>query len=481
MILMKQLIVLLFFMCTCQLYAQGNHEFKEFRSKMMNDFHSFRNSVLNDYDKFLNGIWKDYEVFRVGKPDSVPKPIEVPHVETKPQVAPMDVECPLNAKIPVLDDIKETPVKIPTSIPVPSQIPIRESALDVNYYGLTIKLPQKMTSFEGQLLKHPQVSKYWKELERNNWKQVVPILMQYKQLYNYSDYMYYLLVEKYAKALETDVNKRCVIKLYLMVHSGYDARIALKNETLVLLLPFVNQLYACTYIEQYGVKFYLFSESEYPSGGTISSYEVPNNNEELKLLSARMIDNPRLAINDKAYNITDGVLSISGTVNENLMRVLSDLPQMSNILYAYPTLDGNCREQIIISLKKQLEGKSKVDALQALMHFMHFAFKYSTDQNQFGKEKPFFFEELLYYPKCDCEDRSVFFAYLIQHVLDLECHLLDFPGHIAVAVDIDGISGTYYIHEGKRYYIADPTYIGSSVGECMPDYLNISPNLLIIK
>ena len=274
MILMKQLIVLLFFMCTCQLYAQGNHEFKEFRSKMMNDFHSFRNSVLNDYDKFLNGIWKDYEVFRVGKPDSVPKPIEVPHVETKPQVAPMDVERPLDTKIPMLDNIKEPPVKMPTSIPVPSQIPISASALDVNYYGLTIKLPQKMTSFEGQLLKQPQVSKYWKELERNNWKQVVPILMQYKQLYNYSDYMYYLLVEKYAKALETDVNKRCVIKLYLMVNSGYDARVALKNETLVLLLPFVNQLYACTYIEQFGVKFYLFSESELPSGGAISSYET---------------------------------------------------------------------------------------------------------------------------------------------------------------------------------------------------------------
>ena len=134
------------------------------------------------------------EVFRMGKPDPVPKPIEVPHVETKPQVAPMDVECPLDAKIPVLDDIKKTPIKIPKTIPVSNQIPIREGTLNVNYYGLTVKLPQKMTSFEGRLLKQNQVSKYWKELERNNWKQAVPILMLYKQQYNYSDYMYYLLL-----------------------------------------------------------------------------------------------------------------------------------------------------------------------------------------------------------------------------------------------------------------------------------------------
>lgn len=194
-----------------------------------------------------------------------------------------------------------------------------------------------------------------------------------------------------------------------------------------------------------------------------------------------MLDNPHVAVAHKEFYISDGRLTIFGDVNKNLIDLLEDLPQMSNVLYAYPILDNDCRTQIVTSLQKQLEGMSKVEALQALLHFMHYAFTYATDQVQFGKEKPFFFEELLYYPKCDCEDRSVFFAYLVKQVLGLDCHLVDYPGHIAVAVSIEGVTGTYYNYNGRKFYITDPTYIGASIGECMPDYVNTKPKLLILK
>lgn len=36
-------------------------------------------------------------------------------------------------------------------------------------------------------------------------------------------------------------------------------------------------------------------------------------------------------------------------------------------------------------------------------------------------------EELLYYPQCDCEDRAVFYAYLLRYVLNLDCHLVKYP------------------------------------------------------
>lgn len=490
---MKTLFILLFVSLVSHVaVAQNNQNYEEFRANIMSNFHSFRKGVLEGYADFLEGIWKSYKVFKSENPDLVPKPDVVPDIENRPispkpnniPIEPDSIENPLNPQQPSFDKIPDEPIidKVkPSEKPTTPRIPMVDNSIQVDYYGLSISLPLKKTMYKNGSLQRNQIAKYWRTLEKDGWEQIAPILLEYKQQFNYNDFMYYLLVSKYVNEIESDMTKRCVIKLFLLVHSGYDARVAYYNNTLILLLPFANQLYACTYIVQNGIKYYLFHEEKLSPNGSIYSYELPVKENNLKLLYANLQDNLHVAVNNKEYHITDGRLTISGIININLIKLLNDLPQMSNVLYAYPILDHDCRMQIVTSLKKQLEGKSKVEALQALLHFMHHAFKYATDQVQFRKEKPFFFEELLYYPKCDCEDRSVFFAYLVKQVLNLDCHLVDYPGHIAVAVSIEGAAGTYYIHEDKKFYIADPTYIGASIGECMPDYIHTKPNLLIIN
>lgn len=472
--------------------AQGNKDFEEFRANMMNEYHSFRKGVLDSYADFLDGIWKNYELFKSERPDVVPKPDIAPDVESVPTspmpnntpVEPDSIETPLKPQQPSLDKILDEPIidmVTPSEVPTIPEVPMVDKILRLKFYGLSIDLPLKRTISKNGSIQRNHIAQYWRTLEKDRWEQIVPILLEYKRQFNYNDFVYYLLISKYANEIESDMTKRCVIKLFLLVHSGYDARVAYHNDTLVLLLPFANQLYACTYIIQNGIKYYLFHENQLSSNGSIYSYELPTKQNDLKLFYANLQDNPHVAIENKEYHITDGQLTISGHVNKNLIDLLEDLPQMGNVLYAYPILDSKCRMQIVTSLKNQLEGKSKVEALQSLLHFMHHAFSYATDQVQFGKEKPFFFEELLYYPKCDCEDRSVFFAYLVKQVIGLDCHLVDYPGHIAVAVSIEGVTGTYYIYEGRKFYIADPTYIGASIGECMPDYIHTKPNLLIIN
>ena len=490
---MRLYFVLLFIYFFSQsVIAQNNQSYEEFRANIMSGYHSFRSGVLENYADFLNGIWRSYELFKSDRPDLVPKPDDVPKVEDNPTLPkpiniPIELDSiytPLKPKQPSLDNISDEPTidkVIPSEVPQTPDIPKIDNSIQVKFYGLSIGLPSKRTIFKNGALQRNQIAKYWRTLEKDGWKQIVPILLEYKRQYNYSDFMYYLLVSNYVCEIESDITKRCVIKLFMLVHSGYDARIAYHNDTLVLLLPFANQLYACTYIVQNGIKYYLFHEEKLPTNGSIYSYELPTKQNDLKLFNANLQDNPHVAVAHKEFYITDGRLTISGNVNKNLMDLLEDLPQMSNALYAYPILDNDCRTQIVTSLKRQLDGKSKIEALQALLHFMHHAFKYATDQVQFGKEKPFFFEELLYYPKCDCEDRSVFFAYLVKQVLGLDCHLVDYPGHIAVAVSIEGVTGTYYNYNGRKFYITDPTYIGASIGECMPDYVNTKPKLLILK
>lgn len=136
-------------------------------------------------------------------------------------------------------------------------------------------------------------------------------------------------------------------------------------------------------------------------------------------------------------------------------------------------------EEVLASLSAQLGGKDRLDALEALLHFVQSAFRYAADEEQFGHEKPFFFEETLYYPMCDCEDRAVFFAWLVRELLHLDCHLVDYQGHVSTAVAIDGVSGYYYIYKGKAYYMADPTFIDAKVGRAMLAYRDVKPQLLI--
>ena len=112
---------------------------------------------------------------------------------------------------------------------------------------------------------------------------------------------------------------------------------------------------------------------------------------------------------------------------------------------------------------------------------MQTAFKYKTDEGQFGIENYLFPEETLYYPYSDCEDRSVFFAWLVHSLLGLEVVGLDFPGHIAAAVNFnEKFRGDAVLHKGKRYVVTDPTYINASAGMTMPDFKNKKPKVIRI-
>ena len=52
-----------------------------------------------------------------------------------------------------------------------------------------------------------------------------------------------------------------------------------------------------------------------------------------------------------------------------------------------------------------------------LLHYLHRAFPYKTDEAQFGVERTLFAEEMFHYPYSDCEDRSILFARLVRDLM----------------------------------------------------------------
>ena len=122
---------------------------------------------------------------------------------------------------------------------------------------------------------------------------------------------------------------------------------------------------------------------------------------------------------------------------------------------------------------------SELEAVNFLLRFVQTAFDYKTDDQQFGKEKYLMLEETLHYPSSDCEDRSIFFSFLVKNLLHLDVVGLDYPGHIATAVKFNSdLSGDLISYNGYNYLICDPTYINANAGMVMPQFKNIEPKVI---
>jgi hypothetical protein len=267
---------------------------------------------------------------------------------------------------------------------------------------------------------------------------------------------------------------------YLMLSMGYDVRMAIAGNEVYLMLPFEQKVYENTYLTVNDMKYYVYPKS-LPNGSSIYSCAVPAGTDCGRRMD--LIVNPayRLPRSNQPFALSHGGLSAQGNVNKNVIALLQEYPAMDIYCYAASLTDAEVRRSVVNQLKEQLAGMSEAQAANALLHFVQSAFEYQTDRQQFGDgvEKSFFFDETLYFPYCDCEDRSIFYAYLVHNLLGLDVHLVHFPGHECTAINFtdNSVDGDAYIYNDKKYIICDPTYVDAEIGVCMPQFQTESPKV----
>ena len=133
-------------------------------------------------------------------------------------------------------------------------------------------------------------------------------------------------------------------------------------------------------------------------------------------------------------------------------------------------------------MREKIAGLSEKDAVERLLNWVQTAFKYEYDEKVWGHDRVFFAEETLYYPYCDCEDRSILLSRLVRDLLGLKVILVYYPGHLAMAVGFtEDVAGDYIIQGGKRYVVCDPTYINAPVGMTMPDMNNQTARIILLE
>ena len=172
--------------------------------------------------------------------------------------------------------------------------------------------------------------------------------------------------------------------------------------------------------------------------------------------------------------------SVTVKVDKALIGFFSTIPQTEFTVYARSGTSEQIKD-LCRYLKKHIENKSETEAVSLLLDFVQHTFDYQSDLGQFGYEKVFFPDEMLYYPYNDCEDRAIFFCRLVRLLLNLPVALVDYPNHIAAAVCFsEPTGGTLFRQNGKEYTLCDPTYINAKIGECMQQFIGIKAELIIL-
>ncbi|MCB9242018.1 MAG: hypothetical protein H6608_12835 [Flavobacteriales bacterium] len=161
---------------------------------------------------------------------------------------------------------------------------------------------------------------------------------------------------------------------------------------------------------------------------------------------------------------------IDAVTNMSLTEYLQDIPVMEiGKSYVNRGCSPQFEESVVSALRKELEAfESPSDKAEFLLAFVQKAFRYQTDEEQFGHEKYNYPEETLLYTYSDCEDRTLLLAFLYKRLLNLNSVAMYFQNdkHISLAVALPDHSNDYsFQYKGVKYVACEPTGIGFHLGD----------------
>ena len=374
-------------------------------------------------------------------------------------------------------------VPVPTAKPsAPTSALYKESSEKqmINYCGQRIYVDK---SLKGVCsignMREKAVADAYEAMCKADYKPLLADCRQLKKDLKLNDWGVFLFVRDVSNALCVDANASVVMQQFLLNELGYKSKMArcADRDQMLLFVATDCKMYGRPYFTKDGLNYYNLTSDE-----TCQFYMCQEDSPKAKSsIDMQIINAPLLnsGMVNSVHKNGAGTVAVSVDVPKSLMLFYKSMPQCDYSVYVNAKVNPAVADRLLSSLAPIVEGKSETEAANLLINFVQTGFKYATDQEQFGYEKPFFVEELFYYPYCDCEDRSVLYSYLVRNLLKLDVVLLDYPNHIATAVCFnENVSGDFVTVEGKKYIVCDPTYIGASIGKAMPQFKRVAAKVL---
>lgn len=461
---------------------------KEAIQELRADFSEYLEKKDKEFAQYLKNEWNEFQVFRGKQKNNVPKPKNIPKYdpENKKEGSDRGNNNIIPQKLVSLE-VSNLPLK-PFYLPIIKKhepvIMDRMHDIHLVFYGVSLhyKVHQDLMNYSVANPNNKTFSEAWIKLSDINISNLLGKLSEHKQNMNLNDWGLYQLVKSTAEAITNDKNGSKVLMWYLMNHMGYDTHIAYYKNKTTLLLPTRNTLYGKRFLIKEQRKYYILEKWEDQKIQTYTKdYPLAYKSLDMSLYYSPLLGN----------NTTSGKISFlfqGKTYNINIeynkynIQFYDDYPQTENSVYLGATVSSVLKSSLGNSLAPIIQNMETKQIVNFLLALVQKSFNYQTDLKQFGKEKFFFPEEVFHYSSSDCEDRSALFSWLIRNYTNLDIIGLNYPGHLATAVDLGKHATGSYIKVGyKHYTVADPTYINAPFGLVIPKFRNTSVKILNIK
>ena len=519
-----------------------NKGFGQARKEMYDRYNDFRKKALKDYSEFVRNAWKDYEarpaieapqeeevqpmlapgadektaswfdkLFRRKKKDlhpnapkkeqqaKVDKPAPKPQPKAdKPEPKQQDAVQAATTDRRKAKELSFKEVIKPEPI-VKQPEPLAEVKEDASFANDYMKFTVFGTECQVRIGKNchvrlrstsaDDVADAIEKFQDTQFDNMLYDCLKERKRHGFSDWAYYQMLLALTKKFYGDTNEGTLVRAFLYSQSGYKMRLAHGNNRLCMLTASRHFIYGKKYFYLDDEWYYLLDDSDcdrlsicqasFPKESSlslqISAVQKFGNNPTAER-TITSLKNP-----DWSFTITSNKNYLdfyetypSSCVNQNFMTRWA--------MYANTPIEEGIREQLYPQIQQRLQGLSQKDAVQQLLWWVQTGLEYAYDEDVWGADRAFFGEESLFYPYCDCEDRSILLSHLVRELVHLDCILVYYPGHLAMAVGFtDDVQGDHIMLDGQKFIVCDPTYIGARIGETMPDMRGLDTTVILLQ
>ncbi len=326
--------------------------------------------------------------------------------------------------------------------------------------------------------------------------------LQERKRHDFSDWAYYqMLLALTNKYYGENSNEGVLVLAFLYSQSGYKMRLAQDGTRLYMLCATRHFIYNRMFFSMEDDWYFLFDGKQSDKLRICPASFPKESSLSLQISAAQ-----RFAMNPSGERVIRSIrnpnFSVTLHSNKNYIDFCETYPSSivdNNFMtrwamYANTPLEADVCDQLYPQLKNNIKGMSEKQAVQELLWWLHGnldlegeiknsdTFLYRYDEDCWGADRAFFGEETLYYPYCDCEDRSILLSHLVRDLVGLDVVLVYYPGHLAMAVCFnENVDGDYILVNGRKFIVCDPTYLGCRVGQTMPGMNNSEATVILLQ
>ncbi|MEX0719667.1 MAG: hypothetical protein WD059_03295 [Balneolaceae bacterium] len=476
-------------------FAQNDYE--KWKKEQEAEFKEYRDKFDREFVELLENTWEEVGI-KEGSPFyKEKKPIEIPTAPTPPVVknpSPED-SPPVNEPVNIPEIIDAPPVKI--DLPAEKSLfeGLSTNKTTINYFSSSIpfEFPLKLREFFSpnefitSKTDNKKIADFWEKVSSIDHSPLIEYSQKIRSDLNLNDWGYILLLNDFTNTIFKGYDRKLtsLYNWFLLTKAGYKVRIGYDQQGIYNLFSLEYRVFNTKYFTLDGDQYYIIDMNRHrQTPGSIFTYKGAHQAQSKKL-NLRVTQQPNLgdsrSVENKTlsftFNGTDFKIPLS--LDKNLVIYFEYFPLTELPVFFTASLSGNSKTAIHKALAPAIAEMNEEEAVNLILRFVQTSFEYKTDQDQFNREKYMLPEETLFYQYSDCDDRSILFANLVQELLELEVVGLRYSKHLATAVLFnEEVEGDAHYHSGKKFIVADPTYINANVGMTMTQYKNEKPEIV---